>query len=118
MTIAGFGDSDVYIRDKATCVYCGLSGMWNFGIYKQLEIDHIIPESMGGPNSPANKVVACHRCNNLRVGYDPSDGKPSIELNDENCQKLIGKGRRYIQEQYEGKREVEIFLELMQKTSL
>lgn len=120
MAIAGLEDSDIYIRDKSTCLYCGLSGMWNLGIWRQLEIDHIIPETKDkkeyGPNIPENKVVACHRCNNLKHGYDPSEGNPSIELSKENRQKLISKAREHIRDRAEAQREVEVFLQLMAET--
>ncbi|GAG48254.1 unnamed protein product, partial [marine sediment metagenome] len=31
--------------------------------YTAFEIDHLIPESKGGPTHPINLVLACQRCN-------------------------------------------------------
>ena len=43
-------------RDNSTCRYCGKKA-------KPVELDHVIPRSLGGPNTPWNLVVACHKCN-------------------------------------------------------
>ena len=32
-----------WVRDKAQCQYCGLSGRDNFDVWMNLTIDHIIP---------------------------------------------------------------------------
>lgn len=47
----------VRARDKYTCLYCG-EVMPN-----RLEVDHIVPRSRGGSNTPSNLVAACHDCN-------------------------------------------------------
>ncbi len=43
-------------RDNSTCRYCGKKA-------KPVELDHVIPRSLSGPDSPWNLVVACHKCN-------------------------------------------------------
>ena len=43
-------------RDNSTCRYCGKKA-------KPVELDHVISRSLGGPNTPWNLVVACHKCN-------------------------------------------------------
>ena len=43
-------------RDNSTCRYCGKKA-------KPVELDHVIPRSLSGPNTPWNLVVACHKCN-------------------------------------------------------
>ena len=43
-------------RDNSICRYCGKKA-------KPVELDHVIPRSLSGPNSPWNLVVACHKCN-------------------------------------------------------
>jgi CRISPR/Cas system Type II protein with McrA/HNH and RuvC-like nuclease domain len=40
-----------------------------------LEIDHIIPQSRGGEDTPLNKAVACHGCNHDKGFYDPRSGQ-------------------------------------------
>ena len=43
-------------RDNSTCRYCGKKA-------KPVELDHVIPRSLSGPNTHWNLVVACHKCN-------------------------------------------------------
>ena len=43
-------------RDNSTCRYCGKKA-------RPVELDHVIPRSLSGPDSPWNLVVACHKCN-------------------------------------------------------
>ena len=43
-------------RDGYCCAYCGKR-------VERLELDHIVPESKGGPTRPGNLVLACRRCN-------------------------------------------------------
>lgn len=45
-------------RDQFACQYCGASGK---GV--QLEVDHVVPWSMGGKDTPDNLVTACSVCN-------------------------------------------------------
>lgn len=55
----------IYARDKFDCVYCrqkfpiDLTG-------EGLHLDHLIPRSKGGTNTPENLVTACARCNTSR----------------------------------------------------
>lgn len=43
-------------RDGYCCAYCGKPA-------ERLELDHIMPESKGGPTRPGNLVLSCRRCN-------------------------------------------------------
>jgi hypothetical protein len=45
----------VYERDLYTCVYCGSQ--------KNLTLDHVYPESLGGKTELENLVTACRSCN-------------------------------------------------------
>jgi hypothetical protein len=53
----------VLARDGFACRYCG---------YRppevRLEVDHVVPEALGGPTEPENLIAACDRCN---VGKGP-----------------------------------------------
>lgn len=49
---------NVFKRDEYKCVYCESSDR------KSLTIDHVIPQSKGGPNTWGNLVTACFDCNN------------------------------------------------------
>lgn len=50
---------DVFIRDNFRCRYCGVS-VDNGAI---LHVDHVVPESKGGPTTMDNLVTACIDCN-------------------------------------------------------
>ena len=52
----------IYLRDGLACAYCGDSVEGG----AKLTLDHIIPYSKGGSNSPSNLVACCHRCNSAR----------------------------------------------------
>ena len=48
-------------RDNFRCVFCGKSPATDIGV--KLHIDHIIPFSKGGTNSPDNLQSLCEQCN-------------------------------------------------------
>ena len=51
----------IYLRDRFTCVYC-LADL--HGAHPQdITLDHLVPDSDGGSNDPANLVTACRSCN-------------------------------------------------------
>ena len=45
-------------RDGLRCVYCGVDLLKN-----EVHLDHVIPESKGGPTSLNNLQVTCGKCN-------------------------------------------------------
>ena len=51
----------IYMRDKFRRQYCGEKK----GV-AELTLDHILPRSRGGDNSPMNIVTACIPCNNRK----------------------------------------------------
>lgn len=51
-------------RDGYTCQYCG---------DKATTADHIVPRSKGGPNTMANLVACCSRCNEIAGGREFAD---------------------------------------------
>lgn len=54
------------VRDvlrEATCVYCGIHDDPGSPKTRRLTIDHIIPMSVGGPNTRENLQAACWLCN-------------------------------------------------------
>ena len=59
----------IYLRDGIACAYCG-SGVEN-GV--PLQLDHVIPHSLGGSNHENNLVTACRKCNASR-------GNRSVEI--------------------------------------
>lgn len=49
---------EALLRHDFTCFYCGIPAR-----LAQLEIDHVIPHSMGGADEPWNLAPACRPCN-------------------------------------------------------
>src|SRR5436189_1249555 len=60
----------IYMRDKFRCQYCGDKK----GV-AELTLDHILPRSRGGDNSPVNVVTACITCNNRKSNRTPEEAR-------------------------------------------
>lgn len=68
-------------RDKFTCRYCGSKAP-----DVQLHVDHVVPVSLGGTDTPDNLVAACVDCNN---------GKGSSSLDDEDVADISADAARW-----------------------
>jgi hypothetical protein len=55
-------------RDRYICAYCAHSFP-----FEQLDMEHIIPKSKGGPNTWMNLVTACKACNCRKADRTPQD---------------------------------------------
>jgi 5-methylcytosine-specific restriction endonuclease McrA len=60
----------IYMRDKFRCQYCGEKKGAG-----ELTLDHIMPRSRGGDNSPVNIVTACMGCNNRKSNRTPAEAR-------------------------------------------
>jgi 5-methylcytosine-specific restriction endonuclease McrA len=60
----------IYIRDKYRCQYCGEKKRAS-----ELTLDHILPRSRGGDNSPVNIVTACVPCNGRKGNRTPAEAR-------------------------------------------
>ena len=60
----------IYMRDKYRCQYCGEKKPAG-----ELTLDHILPRSRGGGNSPVNVVTACVSCNNRKGDRTPAEAR-------------------------------------------
>ncbi len=60
----------IYMRDKFRCQYCG-----DKRAATELTLDHIVPRSRGGDNSPINIVAACLACNNRKGDRTPEEAR-------------------------------------------
>ena len=60
----------IYMRDKFRCQYCGEKK----GV-AELTLDHILPRSRGGDNSPVNVVTACVACNQRKGDRTPAEAR-------------------------------------------
>jgi 5-methylcytosine-specific restriction endonuclease McrA len=50
-------------RDGGCCVYCGATAEESGS---PLHLDHVVPRSLGGEDTPDNLVTACRACNCAR----------------------------------------------------
>ena len=67
---AGMKRLRIYMRDKFRCQYCGEKK-----IATELTLDHILPRSRGGDNSPLNIVSACIACNGRKGNRTPEEAR-------------------------------------------
>ena len=67
---AGMKRTRIYMRDKFRCQYCGVRKTAS-----ELTLDHILPRSRGGDNSPRNVVTACVACNGRKGNRTPSEAR-------------------------------------------
>lgn len=67
---SGMKRTRIYMRDKFRCQYCGAKKAPG-----DLTLDHILPRSRGGDNSPMNIVTACVACNNRKGNRTPSEAR-------------------------------------------
>ncbi|HWP44631.1 MAG TPA: HNH endonuclease, partial [Blastocatellia bacterium] len=68
--------SRILARDHYRCQYCGKRG----GAF-DLTIDHILPASRGGGNSPDNLVTACLPCNQRKGNRTPEESRMPLLKN-------------------------------------
>ncbi len=61
-----FSRLNIFARDKNTCQYCGKRYQKT-----ELNIDHIIPRSLGGLSTWDNVVCSCFECNKKKGGMTP-----------------------------------------------
>jgi 5-methylcytosine-specific restriction endonuclease McrA len=58
----------LFNRDGWKCQYCGTKLHWH-----NIEIEHIMPSSRGGPTSWLNCVAACKPCNKKKANHTPEE---------------------------------------------
>jgi hypothetical protein len=57
-------------RDRHTCAYCGQRFQ-----ERDLQCEHIVPQSRGGPSSWMNLVAACGACNGAKAARTPEEAR-------------------------------------------
>lgn len=60
----GWTKRGVLKRDRHTCAYCGAHAS---------TVDHLMPQSRGGPNSWSNTIAACSPCNLRKANRTPRE---------------------------------------------
>lgn len=66
--VPAFSKSKLLRRDRFTCAYCG-----DCFAEQDLQCEHIVPESRGGPWSWMNLVAACAPCNLAKANRTPAE---------------------------------------------
>jgi hypothetical protein len=59
---------NVFLRDEHTCQYCGRRGT-----ARELNLDHVVPRSRGGPSTWENLVTSCRTCNLEKGRHLPAE---------------------------------------------
>lgn len=67
----GWTKRGVLKRDRHTCAYCGAYAA---------TVDHLLPQSRGGPNSWTNTVAACGPCNLAKANRTPAEAGMPLRL--------------------------------------
>ena len=65
---------EVFKRDRFTCQYCG--GRPPIVL---LELDHVVPQSRGGDDSPINLITSCQDCNRGKSNIPLDSVVPGLE---------------------------------------
>ena len=68
---------EVFRRDGFRCRYCGRAAT-----EAELQVDHVVPETLGGNDDPANLVTACNTCNAGKSSA-PLDGPVVAQVADD-----------------------------------
>jgi len=61
---------NVFTRDKYTCQYCGVRPPRS-----ELNLDHVVPRSLGGRTTWENVVCSCVDCNRRKGGRTPQQAR-------------------------------------------
>ena len=75
---ARYSRANIFTRDKFTCQYCGVRP-----IRSELNLDHVIPRSLGGRTSWDNVVCSCVECNRKKGGRTPTQAR--LRLPPQRC---------------------------------
>lgn len=74
--VPGVTKLKLFRRDRFTCAYCG-----QLTALKDLQCEHIVPKSRGGPWNWMNLVSACGTCNGSKANRTPEEaGMPLLFL--------------------------------------
>lgn len=72
-------------RDGRRCVFCGVDLE-----IKEIHIDHVIPESKGGPTTYDNLQVTCRKCNTEKGALSESEFENKLRTRAINILNRIG----------------------------
>ncbi len=64
----------VHAKYGGRCAYCGKAIA-----YKDMQVDHLNPKCLGGPNEESNLMPTCRQCNHYKRGEKLESFRESIE---------------------------------------
>ena len=65
-----YSRTNIFARDKYTCQYCGVQPHRS-----RLNLDHVVPRSLGGKTTWENVVCSCVDCNRRKGGRTPQQAR-------------------------------------------
>jgi 5-methylcytosine-specific restriction endonuclease McrA len=65
---------NVFTRDRYTCQYCGANPPRS-----ELNLDHVVPRSLGGKTTWENVVCSCVDCNRRKGGRTPQQARLRLQ---------------------------------------
>lgn len=71
-----FSRINIYARDAFTCQYCGVRYPKS-----ELNLDHVVPRSLGGRSTWENVVCSCLECNRRKGGRTPAQAGLALRKN-------------------------------------
>lgn len=86
---------NIFKRDNYECVYCGESGERS-----KLTLDHVVPQSKGGPNTWNNLVTSCKKCNNEKADLTLEEYGKKIPVPKRPHSIMLLKKTKYIPEEW------------------
>jgi 5-methylcytosine-specific restriction endonuclease McrA len=69
-----FNRYNIFARDNWTCQYCG-----KHKPKSELNLDHVVPRSLGGMSSWENVVCSCLKCNMKKGGRTPKQANMKLK---------------------------------------
>jgi 5-methylcytosine-specific restriction endonuclease McrA len=92
-SLRGYGHA-VHLRNNFVCAYCGYDGR-SFPNWLQLTVDHVLPTSSGGDDSPENKVTACQACNSITSRMEFASSTTIDAAFNEKCARVRLRRKEY-----------------------
>lgn len=87
--------SFVLQKSGGYCWYCGIVLEGNKWI-----VEHVIPRSKGGSNTPDNVVPSCRSCNSLKSNLTLDEFRPKIAHKMSGAPKFTREHLRFLQDEY------------------
>lgn len=73
-----FTRHNVFARDRHRCSYCGMKKPTD-----ELDLDHVLPRSRGGPHEWTNVVTSCRPCNLQKADKLPEEAGMPLRIRPE-----------------------------------